>query len=278
MNDKTIKHFIYGLQDPTTNEIRYVGRASHYNRVNYHFNISFKKNNDGSWKSELPVHRWIRKLDGQKYNVVIIEKCPDNVEDKNSWLNEKEIFYITEYRKNQYLLNCVDGGMGILGWKHSEESLEKIRNAGMGKTFSEERRRNISESLKGEKNPRFGKPGLRKGKTHSEETKKLLSEVQFGKKMPKTSGNNHWTKKEGAIPANKGRKFGVEFSEKQKQIKLGKKYPNRKGTAVRCLNDGNVFKSQDEAVKFYKTNKSRIYRSARFGIVYDDGLKFELVI
>lgn len=50
-----------------------------------------------------------------------------------------------------------------------------------GYKMSEEGRKNISESKKGEKNPRYGKPGTMLGKCHSDEARKKMSEAKKGK-------------------------------------------------------------------------------------------------
>lgn len=51
----------------------------------------------------------------------------------------------------------------------------------LGKHRSAETRQNISESLKGKKNPNFGKSTWIKGKHHSEEVRKKMSESLKGK-------------------------------------------------------------------------------------------------
>ena len=49
-------------------------------------------------------------------------------------------------------------------------------NKGKHYTLSDEAKHNISNSKKGEKNPRYGKPGTMLGKKMSEESKKKMSE------------------------------------------------------------------------------------------------------
>jgi len=95
------------------------------------------------------------------------------------------------------LHNRTDGGDGASGLSHSEETRRKMsdskkgeNNFNYGKTTSEETRkriseakknmsdetrRKISEANKGEKNPMYGK-------TASEETKRKMSDVMIGKK------------------------------------------------------------------------------------------------
>ena len=61
------------------------------------------------------------------------------------------------------------------GWKHSDASREKY-----------------SQSKLGEKNPRFGKPGLRLGVKVSEESRDKMRKAKIGTEMSLTSGANHW--------------------------------------------------------------------------------------
>ena len=89
---------------------------------------------------------------------------------------------------------------------------------GIGKCFSEEHKRKLSEANKDEKNPMYGKhlseetrkklseahkgkPSPMKGKTLSEETRKKLSEAQRGKKRPKRWKPVEQWNKEGVIVA-----------------------------------------------------------------------------
>lgn len=61
---------------------------------------------------------------------------------------EKEIFWISEYkRKGKAEYNIAKGGEGGCGL-HSEETKRKISIANTGKVFSDERKRHLSESIK----------------------------------------------------------------------------------------------------------------------------------
>lgn len=97
-----------------------------------------------------------------------------------------------------FLANFVDGGGGVVGWKHSEETKKKISRmkrgirTRLGHTPSEETRRKLSASLKlvmgtpesrkrasalvsGENNPFYGR-------THTAETRDKISAIHKGKK------------------------------------------------------------------------------------------------
>lgn len=132
--------------------------------------------------------------------------------------NQSEIFWIAEMRKflgRNNIYNMTDGGGATSGFKHLEETKEKIRKSKENLSIetrqkmsdaqrrklpiSEETRKKMSFSKKGEKNINFGKPlsddvksKLSKimsgenspnfGKALSDETKKKISEAQLGSK------------------------------------------------------------------------------------------------
>jgi hypothetical protein len=90
---------IYGLIDPVSGEIRYVGKANNSNaRLKNHLSESRRKT---------PVYRWIDKLRtlGMQPSMVVLEVCrPDN------W-QEAEIRLIAEYRnRGNRMLNVAAGG------------------------------------------------------------------------------------------------------------------------------------------------------------------------
>lgn len=60
------------------------------------------------------------------------------------------------------------------------ESQKGENNPRFGKHHSAEARKKISESMKGENNPMFGKPAWNKGKQHSAEARKKMSESKKG--------------------------------------------------------------------------------------------------
>ena len=72
---------------------------------------------------------------------------------------EHEKLLIECFRKMGYqLVNTSDGGEGASGYRHTEESKEKIAEANRGNVFSEERKQKISKALMGNKNS-LGGPG-----------------------------------------------------------------------------------------------------------------------
>jgi group I intron endonuclease len=134
----------------------------------------------------------IEKYGEQNFSIKLVEEV-----ESAERAYELEIFYIQKYNTkvpNGY--NLTDGGDGIFGWEASEEYrqecsdrvklLHKEKKVGMyGKKHSEETKKKMSASSKGNKNclgrtlSEESKQKIRKkhlGKFVSEETKKKISE------------------------------------------------------------------------------------------------------
>lgn len=157
---------IYCYVDKKDNSVVYVGKDSNIDKNKRH-----REHFSPSRYDKQPVNRILQNnLSRYLYKVLWeVDDCSDN------HLNQMEIFYI---KKHDPKFNFTDGGDGISGYKHTEESKRKIsealkgeNNPNYGKTLSKETRKKISETLKGENHPMYGK-------THSEETKKKISEAQ----------------------------------------------------------------------------------------------------
>jgi len=133
MNTK--QHIIYGLVDPDTKEIRYIGKSSYgLKRPKEHFKPS------NYMKQQNHKAHWIKKLksQGKEPDIVILKDA--NSEEE---LNLLEIETIKEYReKYGNLTNGTDGGEGSLGWVPTEEN-KKNMSAGRTKYLS-----SLTEPLK----------------------------------------------------------------------------------------------------------------------------------
>lgn len=110
---------IYSLSDPITGEVRYIGKTKNelHKRLSGHYKD----------KSENYKTHWIASLKKRelKPSISIIEICTEE-----NW-EERERYWISFY-KNQgsRLTNLTDGGEGLpRGYKHSKETIEKIRQA-----------------------------------------------------------------------------------------------------------------------------------------------------
>lgn len=162
---------IYSLNDPITNEIRYIGYTSRELdiRLNEHIRNSKYTN---TYKNN-----WIKSLNENP----IINLLKDNIKDLDETL-EMEKFYIKKYKN---LTNGTKGGeknkeftddiknkiSNTLKLKYKNGDI-KLWNKGRKLTDEE-----YDKCFKNRKNPyMFGEKNPFYGKKHSDETKKLISE------------------------------------------------------------------------------------------------------
>lgn len=151
----------------------------------------------------------------------IVKRLAENLTENQAWDLEKKL--IAEYGRlidnTGCLCNLSDGGEGASGVKHNNVTKEKWSKAKKGKTWeeifgvekanqireqrkiktkkhSEETKKKLSESKKGNKNPMYGKK-------LSDDHRKKLSEVRKGKPSPtkgkKYSEETRLNYKKGAI-------------------------------------------------------------------------------
>lgn len=151
-------------------------------------------------------HKALRKYKKSNFEWKKIYKCYSAEE-----LNEKEEYYINFYNSwfgNYKGYNMSLGGRGQNGYKHSKETLKKLSGKNhwtTKKSFSEEHKRKISESIKGEKNPFYGKK-------HTKENK-----VKQGLK---NIGNQYRAKRFIAIDPNGNKKEYFNISNFCRNMKM----------------------------------------------------------
>lgn len=198
----------------------------------------------------------------------------DGSSDHNQWLNERERFWITHFRRQGHrLTNATDGGMGILGYRHTAEAKAKIGEAKnfLGRSHSEESRRLIGEASR--EAQRDG--GFRRGVPHSPETKARLAAAQLGSKRPGQSGVNHWTSRTGRAP-NTGRAMTEEARARLSASMTGRSYPDRRGQRVRELNSGLEFDQAAKAAIHFGVSRSTVCRCVADG-AERRGLRFSVI-
>lgn len=159
---------VYKVVNLINNKI-YIGKTVNKfsKRKSQHKYSAFKAN------SNTYFHKAIRKHGWDNFEWEIIDKANDNDE-----LCEKEIYWINFYNStnNNLGYNLTGGGEGVVGFTFSDESIERMRVAQLGKKRTKEHRKSISEGLI--------------GREVSEETRDKISEAQRGKPR-KTKGENH---------------------------------------------------------------------------------------
>ncbi len=160
--------YIYGLVDPRSNKVRYVGvAASPYHRLYGHLHEHINNPELDTYKV-----RWIKKLIGlgTPPRMVILETLP-----REGW-EVREKWWIAHYRHihGNALTNSTEGGEGWNGMHHSEDTKKKCSEWQRGRKLTEEHRRNISLGL-------IGRPV-------SEQTREKRRVAMTGKKMPPGHG------------------------------------------------------------------------------------------
>lgn len=183
---------------------------------------------------------------------------------------ETEIYCIWYYRDvlGYDLANFTDGGEGLCGYRHTEETRRKLRKLKLGKpsalkgrTLSEETKKKIREALKGRISPNKGKQlslehrmklkenhkGMT-GKTHSEETREKISRGRMGwnptEETREKMRNNcirlktherlkPFQFKKGNTPWNKGRPWSEEERRKLSLAHKGKTLPEEQKEKIR---------------------------------------------
>ena len=136
---------IYVLRDPTTNEIRYVGKTFHKlkYRLQQHIADRFGKSHRS---------RWINKIINSGLSP-IIESVEDNISD---WQN-RERFWIKFYREMGIrLVNQTDGGEGFSPWTDERrlkqsERMKSIMSTDEAKNRSREIGKALGKKSKGRK-------------------------------------------------------------------------------------------------------------------------------
>ena len=140
----------------------YIGKTirSLKERIREHFNCK---------AGTTALRRAIRKYGKKAFTVQTLEEHTANsVQELNTMLSEREIYFIAKYNTYRNGYNCTKGGEGRLGG-HSEETKRKISETLKG--------RECSESL------RQKRKIMNKGKHHSEEAKQHMREAFFNRSV-----------------------------------------------------------------------------------------------
>lgn len=177
-------YLIYGLVDPRTDAIRYIGKSSSgMRRPNQHRNCK-----EVSYKGH-----WIRELEstGASFVITVLEYV-----EAQTALNAREISWIAHGRAAEWpLTNATDGGDGFsygdLNPMSRPEVRAKVLAAVTGRVYGPVARRNMSEAAQrrpkrlGHTMSPEGIEGIRRahtGKTVSAETRARQRDAKLGTK------------------------------------------------------------------------------------------------
>lgn len=139
-------NYIYGLTDPRTNEIRYIGKTKDpHKRLIAHCSKENAGEKHKAWRKE------ILSL-GLKPELIILQ----TLKDSNDW-EKAEIKWIKHGKNKGWNLNnsSTGGKNGFIGvWKgrkHTVESLKKIGLASVGRKHSEKSKMRMRQLMLGRK-------------------------------------------------------------------------------------------------------------------------------
>lgn len=174
------KYYLYQHVTGDTNKVFYIGigtKPEGYNTGK----TAYKRSRVKRKRTSL----WNYIVEKHGYKIEIIEES-DNYE----YINNKEKILIAEMgkrcEKEGYLVNFKNGGTDRRGFKHSKETIEKLKKVAKGNKYalgmkhSEEEKKRMSERGKLRRHSDEGKKKIsegNKGKKHSEETKNKMSEI-----------------------------------------------------------------------------------------------------
>lgn len=188
----------------------------------------------------------IQKYGAENFSIIELDNAL-TIEE----LNEKEIYWIKFLNTvAPYGYNIRLGGNG--GGHLSEETRRKIGLVGKGRKHSEEWKTEMSKRNSGENNPMFGKsPHL--GKKYSEEHRKNISEGQRGKVLSveskarlKEANDQFFALEENRI---KHRLTTLVTNQDRQRILARSKKMG--GKPFMCVETGEIFELlQDAALKF----------------------------
>jgi group I intron endonuclease len=161
-------------------------------------------------KQHYHVYNWIRQQlsIGFTPTIHVIEVC--SLES----VYEREVYWIKKYRDDGFdLTNKVEGGPGMLGLKHTQETKDLMSQRLKGKKSSKRWQEMVKNQV-GEKHPMYGKK-------HSPETIVKLKESHVGYVMPQEQKD----KIRASLKGVKKGPFGPEHIEKLRKAAEDKSHP-----------------------------------------------------
>lgn len=139
--------WIYGIVNPITNELRYIGQTVNFNKRKSEHLYRAK-----TLKSSWYLYNWLNSMlsNNIKPEFIIVDEVP--IESLDYW----EIFYISYFKSiGCNLTNYASGGNSRGGYNHTQEFKDYLSNKykgrkpwNIGKKLSKEHKENISKNHK----------------------------------------------------------------------------------------------------------------------------------
>lgn len=223
-----VTSFIYGLVCPLTKGIRYVGMS--YRVKDRLFDHLYNaEHGEDTHKS-----RWIKILlkQGLKPRLIILDVV------LNEYRGEREKEWIRILKESGAdLTNSSEGGIGNLGWKHTEKTKEIIRARSAGFRHTEE---SIEKMRR-----------VKKGHPVDQKTRDAVSRANKGRILTQEQ-------KDAISKRMKGRVFKDEWKKKISDAKKGVPCPEWQKEHLRILNTGKRHSIESRA-KMSVSQKGRIF-------------------
>jgi group I intron endonuclease len=159
--DNNSKIGVYAWENKINNKV-YVGSGNPlYLRLSDYYQDWYLNN-----RNNLPIVRGLNKYSMLNFNLHILEysNSYDVISCEQKWI---------DLIKPEYNINPIAGSSK--GYKHTDESIEKMRNSAIGRKHSDEVKIRMSETRKGENNSFFNKK-------HSSETIEVLKHIAQNRK------------------------------------------------------------------------------------------------
>ena len=223
----------------------------------------FKEANNSSWKMLMKIYLG-EVYEECKDNIVLMKLFCDTIDKKEYTYKSYERSEETKRKNGDANRGTKNGMYGKCGEKHhffgkhhSDESKKKMSEShkgqippNKGKPMSEETKKKISESLK-------GKPSPNKGKHLSEEHKKKLSEAEsgekhhmFGKHLSEETKKKISESLKGKPSPNKGKHLSEETKKKISEANKGRKMSEETIEKNRIAHLGKVSKKKIKVIQF----------------------------
>lgn len=137
--------YIYGLVDPDTQQVRYIGKSTNPKRRLY-AHLSPTELSGDCYRT-----RWLRRLvnEGKRPSLLCVATVP-----ADAW-EDAERYWIEHYRKlGAPLTNTNPGGEGLpKGFQHDDDTKARMSHSRTGHGTTEATRKKIADSLRGRSRP-----------------------------------------------------------------------------------------------------------------------------
>lgn len=264
------------------NKKGYVGQTTQTleERIKQHFNRAYQRHERDGYVFNYPFYCAIRKygVDNFEWEIVYVV-ATGNLNLFEVWSIAKHETYV-DFGKGY---NVTIGGEGTIGLHLSDETKKRMSDSKKGDKhprfglhLSDEQKKHLSILNKGKKHTEEAKKKIsqnRKTKKHSDETRKRMSEDKMGAKNP-FSGKHHTDESKAKISkGNKGKVVSEETRKKMSENSSNIKLTNeQKNMIFEMYKSGNYYMKQLAAL--FGVNRNLIGKIiSKIKITYGHGIK-----